>query len=125
MVLVLGFGVAACSKDSSKTSGEAVPSEAPEAAVTRYFAAVKARSCDGLKAASAGSLATTLTKSGCAKVLEDAQHHKLRLVKIVATKKAGRDPRARLVEIEVFAKTQRFLTVRVVPKNGQWALFNL
>ena len=126
MALVFCFGIGGCGKDSSKSSStEAVPAGAPEAAVKRYFAAIKAKDCGELKAVAAGTVAANIDKVGCAKVFDDADHHKLRLIKIVSTVPAGRDPKARLVKIHLFAKTDRFLTVRVVPKDGRWALFNL
>lgn len=127
VALVCGFGGAGCGKGSSdkSSSARAVPSGPPQAAVTRYFHALESRDCAQLQAAATGSLAARIAKLGCAKLFEEASEHGTRLVKILSTTTSGRDPSVRLVKIQMFAAKDRFITVRVAPKNGKWALFNL
>lgn len=127
LVVLFGFGASAC-KDSKETSGAStatVPSEAPEQGVRRYFDALAKRDCEAIARTTTGPLRASIDKHGCKKVFEDAEHHGTRLIKILSSSTAGRDPQARLVKIHMFAARDRFVTVRVVPKDGRWVLFNL
>lgn len=95
----------------------------PSAAVDRFFAAIKRRDCEGMKALVAGDLAGVLAREGCSALFDDFERHGVRFGGRTGTRDDGRDPRARLVDARVtIGGHERTRVVRVERDRGSWRM---
>jgi hypothetical protein len=98
----------------------------PEEAPARYFAAIEAHDCARLAAVSTGTLARALEQRGCGETIREVRAHRVKYLGARRQVPDGRDPRARLVTIDLtFAGKPRVLQVRVQDDRGTWKLATL
>ena len=121
--LLFLVAVAACHKPAPEPT--ITPTDA-EAVTGKYFYALAAGDCDGIRGASVGSLRNKIVEVGCDKAFEEAKSHGLVYVGSGNVRPDGRDDRARLIDIRIQTDGKEKTVVgRLEIASGAWGLAGL
>lgn len=122
----LSFAVFAAVLGGCSKAPPAPPPPAAADVVGKYFTALVAGDCDGIRAASGGSLHTKISANGCDTAFAEAKEHGLAYVGAANARPDGRDPHAELVDVTIQTDgKQKQVIARLEFENGAWKVAGL